>query len=456
MKLLRGLLYSFLVLFSTCTVSNKMSVVTTSDTETYEITVSGSLDFESIITRTDLSSDNIITRSDFYSETGITSPVSSPMPGITNSKQSIAADTDPVFVIAVVEPTSGETIVDENSVILEALYVIGEDSFEFQFSGSIFFSAISPLYQGCLNTDGTTELDCLSFEVVADASGAEVFDAFSDGELDFGTISLNDNESFSSSNTLSESGVVAPRDTTSDAGSSSSSPDLSGDLGFENSDVAMGLYPGLLTIESGTFWTTEGFSVGNVYGTFAENSDRTYYTLDGLSAYATPSQDLDDRGISDEMTLIAWFNSEDISSTQSIVSRWGEETYGANSDTFAFHINDGKLEFTLAGEDGVDDSVLISTTSVQSNTWYFGAVTVNRGSGEASLYMDGDLETTATIPTGSQIPGIDSDQSVVLGADLVNASPVNLLSGKIAGVFFLKRVFTADEILESYDLQNGD
>jgi hypothetical protein len=475
------LLISFALL--SCTVSNKLSYVASTE-ETYEITFTGSLDFESIITRTDISSEDIITRSDFYTLTGITSPVSSPMPGIANSKALVKkqedaedeeSDSDPVFIVAVAKDADsedGETVlkseIDVSSLkFVAAKYVIGDDSFElpFEIEETTIRLLITPVYEyeGCVDASGVFNLNCADWSSIADNSGISSFSIIGNGTIDGGTISKEeDSDGIYSSSAIADNEIaVAATDSNADENSEGSTevfPSLDQDRGFNYDEVELILDINATTIVDGVLHTGE---VGNsmpctITGNVAVAEDGEWWNYDGSSLFDCGDYSFNNNSESPvQLTFITWFKSDSVNSVQSIFSRLGEGSVGDDGNTCALRVKEAGLEFEWA-DPSADGSIIINpATTLKDNTWYFVAASINLTSGTLQFYINGALVTTVAIPTGTAIPGFESDQVFAVGAEWFDAAPVNIFSGAIAAVYILNTEKSADEILEIYELQNG-
>ena len=89
--------------------------------------------------------------------------------------------------------------------------------------------------------------------------------------------------------------------------------------------------------------------------------------------------------------------------------------------------------------------LVVSTTSLSLNTWYFGAVTFNTTTGWA-LYVNGVLESTNA--STAQYTGNDNIQ-------VASYNVGNFLSGRIACASVYNRALSAAEVLQNYNAQKS-
>ena len=188
-------------------------------------------------------------------------------------------------------------------------------------------------------------------------------------------------------------------------------------------------YPG-----SGTTWTDLSASGNN--GTLTNGP--TYSSANGGSIVFDGTNDCivvnSNASIlsSTAYTKIAWFNTNNLSATNNIIS-------GGNSGQHAFWLaGSNKLQ---SGHNG-SYSIVISTTTLSLNTWYFGAVTFSTTSGW-NLYLNGALENTNASTTT-----FTGNGEILIGAFVTGS---NVFSGRIPQVSVYNRVLSATEIQQNFN-----
>jgi hypothetical protein len=148
-----------------------------------------------------------------------------------------------------------------------------------------------------------------------------------------------------------------------------------------------------------------------------------------------------------EYTRIAWFTNESDSSFRPIIGN----LIGNNID-MALAIDNSKLHFrqytntytngTTSGDYGISGN-----TTLAFNTWYQGAIVVNRSSQTLKLYLNGTLDKSTSI----NLIGNSSSTTVMIGGpDSDSYNGGRMFDGKIATVMHYNRELSADEILQNY------
>lgn len=149
-----------------------------------------------------------------------------------------------------------------------------------------------------------------------------------------------------------------------------------------------------------------------------------------------------------EYTRIAWFTNESNSSFRPIVGN----QVGNNID-MALAIDNSRLHFrqytntytngTTSGDYGVSGNATLAF-----NTWYQGAIVVNRSAQTLKLYLNGALDKSTSI----NLIGNSSSTTVMIGGpDSDSYSGARMFDGKVATVMHYDRELSADEILQNYN-----
>jgi hypothetical protein len=149
-------------------------------------------------------------------------------------------------------------------------------------------------------------------------------------------------------------------------------------------------------------------------------------------------------------TRMAWFTVESNSSFRSIIGN----VVGNNID-MALAVDGSRLHFrqyTKTYTDGTTngDYGISGNTVLAFNTWYHGAITVDRSTQRLNMYINGVLDKSETI----NIIGTSSSSTVLIGGpDSDSYSGARMFDGKIATAMHYSKVLTADEIYQNYEAQ---
>jgi hypothetical protein len=100
---------------------------------------------------------------------------------------------------------------------------------------------------------------------------------------------------------------------------------------------------------------------------------------------------------------------------------------------------------------GVSDYTITGTIPLELNTWYHGAVTVDRISLQVSLYVNGVLDKTAALD--STIGPASFNSIMIGGCGNDTYSGQRMFKGRIASVSHYNRVLTAGEIFQNFSAQ---
>lgn len=188
-------------------------------------------------------------------------------------------------------------------------------------------------------------------------------------------------------------------------------------------------YPG-----SGTTWTDlSGNSNNSVLtnGPTFNSSNGGSIVFDGVNDYVVVNNNANILNKT-AYTKAVWFRISSFSTNNNLIS-------GDNASQHAFWLFGSP--YLQSGHNG-SYSLVVSTTSLSLNTWYFGAVTFSTTSGWV-LYVNGVSESTnasTTTYTGNDL--------LLIGA-YVAAS--NLLTGRIACAYVYNRALSSTEILQNYN-----
>jgi hypothetical protein len=136
-----------------------------------------------------------------------------------------------------------------------------------------------------------------------------------------------------------------------------------------------------------------------------------------------------------EYTKVIWFYTSDFSNLNNLISGGG----GANQGQHAFWL--GGTNKLQAGHNGSWNTV-ITSTSLNLNTWYCGAVTFSSTTGW-KLYLNGILEDTS-----SNAITFSGEGNVFIGSYDTGA---NLLKGGVSNVMVYDRVLAENEIISLYN-----
>ena len=149
-----------------------------------------------------------------------------------------------------------------------------------------------------------------------------------------------------------------------------------------------------------------------------------------------------------EYTRIAWFTNESNSSFRPIIGN----QVGNNID-MALAIDNSRLHFrqylntytngTTSGDYGVS-----GTATLAYNTWYHGAIVVNRSAQTLKMYLNGVLDKSTTI---NLIGNSNSTIVTIGGPDSDSYSGARMFDGKVATAMHYSRELTAEEVLQNYN-----
>jgi hypothetical protein len=118
------------------------------------------------------------------------------------------------------------------------------------------------------------------------------------------------------------------------------------------------------------------------------------FQFNGTSDYLSiPNSNNFDFGTGD-FTIEGWFNSNNVSNTQQLISFSKEPYSNGNDDGFGLHIQAPASVLKAYFYSGTTQSLLTGTTVLSNNTWYY--VKYYRQNGTTYLYLGNNLEATAS------------------------------------------------------------
>ena len=154
-----------------------------------------------------------------------------------------------------------------------------------------------------------------------------------------------------------------------------------------------------------------------------------------------------------QYTRIGWFY---LTGTNGAWSPVIQNSIGNNAD-MALVVSSGKLAFhqytnSITSGTASQDYTVSGSNTVNTNTWYQGAITVNRSTNTLNIYLNGVLDTSTTI---NVIGNSNSDTIIVGGAATDSYSGDRMFKGYISQVFHYNTVLTASQILQNFNAHRG-
>jgi hypothetical protein len=191
-----------------------------------------------------------------------------------------------------------------------------------------------------------------------------------------------------------------------------------------------------LTNVNGTAWTDLSGSNNNgtlTNGPTYSSANRGSIVFDGANDYVVINSGVSILSTS-AYTKIAWFYPTSFLTNNNLISGGGNHAFwGAGTN---------RLQ---AGHGNVSFNTISSTTVLNLNTWYFGAVTFNTTTGW-SLYLNGALE--ATNPSTVTFTG---SGDILIGS----YGTGNVFTGSISNAMVYNRVLTLNEIQQNFNAMRG-
>lgn len=154
-----------------------------------------------------------------------------------------------------------------------------------------------------------------------------------------------------------------------------------------------------------------------------------------------------------QYSRIGWFY---LTGTNSAWSPIVQNSIGNNGD-MCLSVESGKLTFhqytnTASGGTTSQDYSVQGTGTVNTNTWYQGAMVVDRTANTVSLYINGALDRSTSI----NVIGNSNSNTIVIGGSTVDAySGDRMFKGYISQVFHYNTTITAGDILQNFNAYRG-
>lgn len=169
-----------------------------------------------------------------------------------------------------------------------------------------------------------------------------------------------------------------------------------------------------------------------IFGPTHSSANSGCFVFDGIDDYiemTTNAMPID------AYTKIVWFYITDFTNVNNLLS-------GDNTSRHALWLDTStNLKAGHNGGDGYRS--VVSTTTLELNKWYFGAVTWENGIA-FDLYVNGKLESSNTVTTD---PYTGDNRFLYLGS----FSTTNVLEGRIALAAVYNRALSAAEILQNFN-----
>lgn len=186
-------------------------------------------------------------------------------------------------------------------------------------------------------------------------------------------------------------------------------------------------------------------SVLQKYFTFVNNGTTTNNIYSSTTNIVTSTQP--------QYTRIGWFY---LTGTSSSWSPIVQNSIGNNAD-MCLSVEGGRLTFhqytnsATSGTTSQDYSVQ-GTGTINTNTWYQGAMVVDRTANTLSLYINGSLDRSTSI----NVIGNSSSNTMVIGGATVDAySGGRMFKGYISQIFHYNATLTAADILQNFNAYRG-
>lgn len=146
-----------------------------------------------------------------------------------------------------------------------------------------------------------------------------------------------------------------------------------------------------------------------------------------------------------QYTRIGWFYLTGYNAWSPVI----QNSIGNNSD-MCLCVSDGKIAFhqyttTL-------DYTVLGSTPINLNTWYQGAIVVNRSTNSLSFYVNGSLDSTVAI-TG--IGNSASNTILIGGTQFDGYGGDRMFKGYISSVFHYNTVLTTVQIAQNFNAFRG-
>lgn len=167
-------------------------------------------------------------------------------------------------------------------------------------------------------------------------------------------------------------------------------------------------------------------------------------SFNGTSAYIAMPSDASALKITSDITLSAWINLTNTSSTHDIICKY---TGTASTSAYCLYTDtNGKLNMSVVNSTGPAIVTTTGTKTLSSSTWYHVVGVLNTTLGSVDLYVNGvlDKHNTTSIPTTLQNP------TTILDIGAENAGS-DLFAGTIDEPKVYNFALTADEVKTEYN-----
>ncbi len=196
--------------------------------------------------------------------------------------------------------------------------------------------------------------------------------------------------------------------------------------------------------QNGTLLNGATFAPGKVDQAFSFNGTSAYVRVpDSAALYPSGS-----------FTVDAWIKTSQTTGTQQIINHYECGNFcpgGSAFSDYEMFVMDGKLSGFIRDTTGAGQA-LTGTTAIADGSFHHVAMQRDIAGGEMRLYLDGTLETSATlVPTGVLQNDDGEADPVLIGAIIENNNPgcgcpIQLFSGIIDEVEIFNRALSQTEI----------
>jgi hypothetical protein len=148
-----------------------------------------------------------------------------------------------------------------------------------------------------------------------------------------------------------------------------------------------------------------------------------------------------------DITIELWLKTTKSGVRQNLVTARHSDTI----DRYIFYINSSNQAAFYVHEGGSNFNLVTSTTLMNDALWHHVAVVRHYSSREIEIYVDGELENSATVPGSAA--AVSLNQAVSIGADYYpspGTSVINLFQGQMDELRLWKKAKTSSEIRADY------
>ena len=204
-------------------------------------------------------------------------------------------------------------------------------------------------------------------------------------------------------------------------------------------------YPG-----SGTTWTDlsgNGNTGTLVNGVSYSGTDGGSLSFDGVNDYiSTQNYDLDFG--TQSFSLCALVNSNSISSAQKIINKGQSTSFPSGTVGYSIRFFNSAARFSVW--DGTN-LANISSSTLQSNTWYHIVGVCNRTTGSSDLYINGLLINSANIQSLGSISIPEAELTIGNLERGSYAADNEFFNGKISNVQIYNKILTSQEVQQNFN-----